>query len=458
MRLACAALLVTGCFAPKPPNGALLCGDHNSCPDGYQCIEGACWKNGSGPDLAIAINDDLSMPVDAGEDMANADLASGDLNAADLTPYVLGDSYLGDCTPAPEVSALSANAHKRSLFTTNPGKTFGTLTTFHFSDAACSAPLFTVATTMSSMTMTAGPMPNTWIVTSTVQSVQARPETSGVAQIFNGVNNCGLTNWVAGVFNDTTGRTCGSAAIPMPGAIFQTYVQLTADTYESAGDATSDASAGWPPFGPPVSRLTCKLTAPQSGCTAPPRCGLPLYPDCVSAGALALGAVCDPRSDNCAAGSVCTPTPDGGATPQCRQICENGGDCTQVGPVSAPSVKAICFISLVSVEQRLCTLNCDPVSPTSQCPSDYNCHVFGLGLSTAHSDCVAPVGLATKGASCTSFHDCASGLECVGGGGGFHCRPYCRSGSGTTDCTGGDSCVNSGGAGAWGVCCPGAGC
>lgn len=44
-------LVVAGCYAPAPPNGALLCSMTGECPEGYHCAgDGACWRDGEDPD------------------------------------------------------------------------------------------------------------------------------------------------------------------------------------------------------------------------------------------------------------------------------------------------------------------------------------------------------------------------------------------------------------------------
>jgi hypothetical protein len=41
--------IATACgYDPNPENGMLKCGSSNSCPDGYSCMSGRCWKNGRG--------------------------------------------------------------------------------------------------------------------------------------------------------------------------------------------------------------------------------------------------------------------------------------------------------------------------------------------------------------------------------------------------------------------------
>jgi hypothetical protein len=43
------AVVATACgYDPNPESGTLHCGAQNSCPDGYSCTSGRCWRNGGG--------------------------------------------------------------------------------------------------------------------------------------------------------------------------------------------------------------------------------------------------------------------------------------------------------------------------------------------------------------------------------------------------------------------------
>jgi hypothetical protein len=50
--LGLAALLVVGCYKPDIPEGAFRCGAEQSCPDGFQCVNGRCFKNKPSEDAA----------------------------------------------------------------------------------------------------------------------------------------------------------------------------------------------------------------------------------------------------------------------------------------------------------------------------------------------------------------------------------------------------------------------
>jgi hypothetical protein len=42
-------LIAAACgYSPNPESGTLQCGSSNSCPEGYSCRSGRCWKDGAG--------------------------------------------------------------------------------------------------------------------------------------------------------------------------------------------------------------------------------------------------------------------------------------------------------------------------------------------------------------------------------------------------------------------------
>jgi hypothetical protein len=69
--LVCLAWLA-GCYnTQKVQNGGLVCGQNDSCPDGFTCVKnglatqpGHCWKNGTGPDASGAVpKTDVAPPA-----------------------------------------------------------------------------------------------------------------------------------------------------------------------------------------------------------------------------------------------------------------------------------------------------------------------------------------------------------------------------------------------------------
>src|SRR6185312_14747053 len=62
-------LMLAGCWVPNPPDGFFECSPTGkACPDGYSCLDGTCWKNGHGPDLAAG-GDDVDLGARDGGDV-----------------------------------------------------------------------------------------------------------------------------------------------------------------------------------------------------------------------------------------------------------------------------------------------------------------------------------------------------------------------------------------------------
>jgi hypothetical protein len=71
MKWVCLALVMTaGCLDPKPPSGAFRCGPDDSCPAGYHCTRGECWRDGEDPDLSVVENPDLTAATSDLADLA----------------------------------------------------------------------------------------------------------------------------------------------------------------------------------------------------------------------------------------------------------------------------------------------------------------------------------------------------------------------------------------------------
>jgi hypothetical protein len=101
-------LVVAGCFSPSYPNGALQCASGDKpCPDGYHCNSGACWKEGTDPDLATSAPTDLAVV-----DLAPAE----DLMPAPIDLAIPDGNHLGHATTASGggVHAIGS-AHQVSL-------------------------------------------------------------------------------------------------------------------------------------------------------------------------------------------------------------------------------------------------------------------------------------------------------------------------------------------------------
>ena len=66
--LALLTLLASGCWTPNPPDGAFACSPMGkACPDGYSCLDGACWKQGHFPDLGVEVGDGGDIDLGGGD-------------------------------------------------------------------------------------------------------------------------------------------------------------------------------------------------------------------------------------------------------------------------------------------------------------------------------------------------------------------------------------------------------
>ena len=67
--------LVSGC-ADLPVDGALRCGPDaaHPCPDGFDCLEGQCYRHGHGPDLSVATEGDMAQSIGVPDGGASPDL------------------------------------------------------------------------------------------------------------------------------------------------------------------------------------------------------------------------------------------------------------------------------------------------------------------------------------------------------------------------------------------------
>src|SRR5581483_11242975 len=80
-------LLLAGClFDPHPMDGALACGDGNSCPDGYTCVSGRCWTLGHEPGDAAA-----SADLAGGSGVVDAAVSDAPVPQLDGPPVVPPD-------------------------------------------------------------------------------------------------------------------------------------------------------------------------------------------------------------------------------------------------------------------------------------------------------------------------------------------------------------------------------
>ena len=108
------AVLASACGPAEPANGSVVCGEgEKACPDGYRCVQpqNTCWKNGSGPDGAVSV-EDASAKQDSADSGSAGDAAGVDLKDLGLDgqlPETGGDDAVGD---APKSNDASTEAVK----------------------------------------------------------------------------------------------------------------------------------------------------------------------------------------------------------------------------------------------------------------------------------------------------------------------------------------------------------
>lgn len=103
---------VAACGASDPPNGTVVCGSGaKACPDNYHCSvpSNTCWRNGSDPDAAVAI-DTVPASFEVGAEVPSAGDVGGSSDAGKLDgPSTLGDATLGDDAVAKQDVVVAAD-------------------------------------------------------------------------------------------------------------------------------------------------------------------------------------------------------------------------------------------------------------------------------------------------------------------------------------------------------------
>jgi hypothetical protein len=218
--------------------------------------------------------------------------------------------------------------------------------------------------------------------------------------------------------------------------------------------------------GQDLSDVPCDTTT-QSPCPADQKCVVTGFEEnsCRPAGALPVGALCDPANDQCARTTQCLIP--GNKNGVCEQFCGNQADCKQapvsVGGTVLPDNIGHCIFQVGqngTSSPRICSVACNPVAMVgaSGCPTDAACFYTANGTFPEFTFC-GPPGTPGDGESCASSL-CRAGFSCLGVGGEVKCRPVCRKDT-NSDCPSGYEC-KPGAAGAasvmFGYCCPTAGC
>jgi len=187
-----------------------------------------------------------------------------------------------------------------------------------------------------------------------------------------------------------------------------------APTTPDAGTSPVDAGPGAVDAGPgddagPCSESPCRLVAPQCGCTAGQMCQRATPGSttrtCIAAGVTPSGGGCG-FSNECLPGTTCVHamSPSG----QCLRWCLADADC---------ATGVTCGLLVTGMDVGACESDCDPLAPTTTCPSGLGCRVlmsttFPAGVVFHATICSAGTG-AVEGAACATSLNCAPGLYCA---------------------------------------------
>ncbi len=182
---------------------------------------------------------------------------------------------------------------------------------------------------------------------------------------------------------------------------------------------------------------------PQCGCNSGQKCTISGGARaCMAAGTSQHGQICTGETD-CAEGTACINT---GATDAfCLQFCNTDADCT-----AQNGSRSKCLIELddgtgSSIPGvKLCTIDCDPASSVSSCPSGYGCQLFYIDENEDSNpdewftDC-ADAGSVGTGGTCDGTSSlCTQGNMCYTTD--SECLQYCVYPGGSCTMTG-YSCV-----------------
>lgn len=173
-----------------------------------------------------------------------------------------------------------------------------------------------------------------------------------------------------------------------------------------AGAGGTGGAGGGEGGAPPMcSEDPCKLTLPQCGCADGEACVLQSGGrGCAPAGDKAESEAC---ADDCQAGHQCLAnnSPILQTPSICMKWCENDDDC--VGP------GAICLFTVNGEDEKLCSINCDPISGAGCDAEGTKCDILreSMGAMRWLTTC-AGVGPGTQEAPCTNTPDCAEGYGC----------------------------------------------
>ena len=230
-----------------------------------------------------------------------------------------------------------------------------------------------------------------------------------------GVIRAGLACAVIGLI--AHGAGCSSKDNTSP--LLPTAPPGTGGTGGSGGMVTSEGGSGGEggEFDDGCAEDPCKLLSPQCGCRIGKRCvHNSMGKQCADVGGKPLGAECD---NDCIAGLVCVD--DGTGVPAtCHRYCSAQTDCAGDG--------ARCILPISSVDESLCTFDCDPILQGGCSATGSKCDV-GLSDGAGYTHCTG-AGLGVADETCAASSDCAAGLTCTSvNGGPNQCYTVCEVGN-----------------------------
>lgn len=172
----------------------------------------------------------------------------------------------------------------------------------------------------------------------------------------------------------------------------------------SGGVAGAGGDGGMGGVVPPCSEQPCKLTLAQCGCADGEKCTLtmPATRACVPDGTIELGEACNQFADECKAGGRCINVL-GNAS--CLRFCTDDADCG-----GTPGAK--CALDYQGSVDKLCSINCDPITGTGCLPANSKCESLQLTMNgPVFTSCVAS-GVGVQGDMCSDTGDCSAGYGC----------------------------------------------
>lgn len=211
----------------------------------------------------------------------------------------------------------------------------------------------------------------------------------------------------------------------------------TSSTSTTSTSTTTSGSGG----GGACSEMPCKLVSPQCGCGAGQECTVsPMGRSCTTAGAAAVGAVCDANTQ-CAPGGICVQTKvKAPIISTCDEFCDSDAECTAPGGLCVRTLNDGMGGAIPNT--TMCSENCSPATNVG-CPVAGTSCALGqeqMGQMRLFTLC-AGAGAGTQGSSCTDSTDCSATFGCFGTPPSAICAKWCDVAS--PSCPPGKTCTQA---------------